>query len=129
MTLKAYLDNIQAQTGKIPRDFLALAEKKGLLRQGVRTGQIVFWLKEDFGLGQGHAMAIVLTLRSATEPKISKDEQIAKHFNGSKARWRKSYDELLSKVHEFGPDISTSPTKTYIYISLLRKIKSLRSSR
>jgi predicted transport protein len=100
---------------------LVLAEKKGLLKQRVKTGQIASWLKEDFGLGQGHAMTIVLTLRSSTEPKISKDEQIAKHFSGSKARWRKSYDELLTKVHEFGPDISTSPTNTYI--SLLRKNK------
>ncbi len=63
MTLKAYLDNIQTQTGKTPQDFLVLAEEKGLLKQGVKTGQIVSWLKEDFGLGQGHAMAIVLTLR------------------------------------------------------------------
>jgi predicted transport protein len=78
-------------------------------------------LKEDFGLGQGHAMAIVLTLKTATEPKEGKDEQIAKHFCGDKARWRKSYDELLTKVNKFGPDVSTSPTKTYI--SLLRKNK------
>ena len=41
MTLKAYLDNIQTQTGKTPQDFLAMAEEKGLLKQGVKTGQIV----------------------------------------------------------------------------------------
>jgi len=121
MTLKAYLDNIQTQTGKTPKDFLVLAEEKGLLKQGVKTGQIVSWLKEDFGLGQGHAMAIVLTLRQATEPKVSKGDQIAKQFSGNKARWRKPYDDLLTKVNEFGPDVSTSPTNTYI--SLLRKNK------
>jgi len=86
MTLKAYLDNIRAQTGKTPQDFLVMAEKKGLLKQGIKTGQIISWLKEDFGLGQGHAMAIVLTLKTATEPKISKDDQVAKHFSGSKIR-------------------------------------------
>jgi hypothetical protein len=121
MTLKAYLDNILAQTGKTPQDFLILAEKKGLLNEGVKTGQIVSWLKEDFGLGQGHAMAVVLTLRQATEPKVGKDEQIAKHFSGNKARWRKSYNDLLTKVHEFGSDVSIAPTNTYI--SLLRKNK------
>jgi predicted transport protein len=121
MTLKAYLDNIQTQTGKTPQDFLALAEKKGLLKQGVKTGQIVSWLKEDFGLGQGHAMAIVLTLRQATEPRISKNDQIAKQFRGNKARWRNTYDNLLARVNEFGLDVSTSPNNTYI--SLLRKNK------
>jgi hypothetical protein len=121
MTLKAYLENIQTQTGKTPQDFLVLAEKKGLLKQGVKTGQIVSWLKEDFGLGQGHAMAIVLTLRQAAEPGISKNDQIAKQFGGNKARWRNAYDNLLARVNVFGPDVSTSPTNTYI--SLLRKNK------
>ncbi|MGZ6346610.1 MAG: DUF5655 domain-containing protein [Anaerolineales bacterium] len=121
MTLKAYLDNIYTQTGKTPQDFLVLAEKKGLLKQGVKTGQIVSWLKDDFGLGQGHAMAIVLTLRQATEPRIGKNDQIAKQFSGTKSRWRKSYDDLVTRINEFGPDVSTSPTNTYI--SLLRKNK------
>jgi Domain of unknown function (DUF5655)/Domain of unknown function (DUF4287) len=116
MTLKAYLDNIKAQTGKTPQDFRVLAEKKGLLKEGVKTGQIVDWLKKDFGLGHGHAMAIVLTLKSATEPKVSKDEQVAKHFKGQKAKWRKSYDNLLEAVSEFGPDIKVAPTSSYISI-------------
>lgn len=47
MTLKAYLDNIEAKTGKTPKDFRVLAEKKGLLREAVKTEQIVSWLKED----------------------------------------------------------------------------------
>jgi hypothetical protein len=121
MTLKAYLDNIQAKTGKTPQDFRVLAEKKGLLKGGVKTGQIVSWLKEDFGLGHGHAMAIVLTLQSATQPKVSKEEQIAKHFNGGKAKWRKPYDELLAKINKFGPEISVALTNTCI--SVLRKAK------
>ncbi len=68
MSFQAYLDNIKAKTGKTPEDFKALAGQKGLLREGVKTGQIVAWLKEDFGLGRGHAMAIVLTLKSASPP-------------------------------------------------------------
>jgi hypothetical protein len=91
------------------------------LKEGVRTGEIVAWLKKDFGLGQGHAMAIVLTLQTATRPKQSKDEQLAKLFRGDKARWRMTYDKLLTTVKEFGPDISIAPTNTYI--SLLRKGK------
>ena len=121
MTLKAYLDNIKAQTGKTPDDFRVLAEKKGLLREGVKTGQIVSWLKEDFGLGHGHAMAIVLMLKSATEPRTTKSENIEKHFSGGKAKWREPYDRLLTKINQVGPDVSVGPTDTYL--SLLRKGK------
>jgi hypothetical protein len=63
VTFQAYIDNIHAKTGKTPEDFKALAEEKGLLRPGVKAGEIVAWLNQDFGLGRGHAMAIVETLR------------------------------------------------------------------
>ncbi len=118
MSLQAYYDNIQAKTGKTPQDFKALAEKKGFLRAGTKTGQIVEWLKQDYGLGRGHAMAIVLSLQSATQPRVSQDEQITKLFRGDRAKWRKTYDQLLARVLKFGPDVSVDPTNSYI--SLLR---------
>jgi hypothetical protein len=40
MLLKAYYENVKAKTGKSPADFKVLAEKKGLIREGVKTGQI-----------------------------------------------------------------------------------------
>jgi len=32
--------------------------EKGKLKSEVKAGEIVAWLKKDFGLGHGHAMAI-----------------------------------------------------------------------
>ena len=63
MSFQAYLDNIKAKTGKGPDDFKKLAEQKGFLqkgklKEGVKAGEIVQWLKDDFSLGHGHAMAI-----------------------------------------------------------------------
>ena len=34
MTLKTYLDNMQSKTGKTLQDFKALAEEKGMLKEG-----------------------------------------------------------------------------------------------
>ena len=63
INLQAYFDNIKKKTGKTPGDFKKLAEKKGLLIKGkikptVKAAEIFNWLKEDFELGRGHAMAI-----------------------------------------------------------------------
>lgn len=63
MSFQAYLDTIKARTGRTPEDFRQLAEAKGLLSdgkvaKGVKAGDVVAWLKDDFGLGRGHAMAI-----------------------------------------------------------------------
>ena len=68
MSFQAYLDNIEARTGKSPADFKKLANEKGFLSGGklradVKAGEIVAWLKKDFELGHGHAMAIVALLK------------------------------------------------------------------
>ena len=63
MSYQAYLDNIKTKTGKSAEDFVKLAEKKGFLQKGklkteTKAGQIVTWLKDEYDLGHGHAMAI-----------------------------------------------------------------------
>jgi hypothetical protein len=68
MSFQAYLDNIQQKTGTTPAEFKQLAAKKGYLengklRGGIKAGIVVAWLKEEFGLGHGHAMAIVALLK------------------------------------------------------------------
>ena len=73
MSFQAYLDNIQAKTGKAPEDFQALAAQKGFtegggLRKGVKAGEVLAWLAEDYGLGRGHGMAIVALLKGMKSP-------------------------------------------------------------
>ncbi len=63
MSFQAYLDNVQNKTGKSPEDLAKLAETKGFLSNGeliktVKATEITNWLKQDFDLGHGHAMAI-----------------------------------------------------------------------
>ena len=58
MSFQAYIDNIRAKTGKTPADFHALALEKGLTGPKIKATQLVNWLKQDFDLGHGHAMAI-----------------------------------------------------------------------
>ena len=71
MSFQAYLDNIKAKTGKTPEDFKQLAEQKGFLEKGqiktsVKATEITNWLKADFDLGHGHAMAIYAAFKGKT---------------------------------------------------------------
>lgn len=68
MSFQAYLDTIETKTGLTPRQFLALAEEKGF-DANTKATPIVAWLKEDYALGQGHAMALVHVITKG--PKIS----------------------------------------------------------
>ena len=68
MSFQTYLDNIQAKTGHTPDDFRRMAAEKGFagpggITAGIKATQITDWLKADFGLGHGHAMAIMALLK------------------------------------------------------------------
>lgn len=68
MSFQAYLDNIKAKTGKTPEDFKKIAEEKGFMIDGklnptTKATEITNWLKSDFELGHGHAMAIYATFK------------------------------------------------------------------
>ena len=68
MTFQGYLNSIERNTGKTPEEFLKWGAEQGFstengLVQGIKVGAIVAALKEEFGLGHGHAMAIVALLK------------------------------------------------------------------
>jgi Domain of unknown function (DUF4287) len=72
MSFQAYIDNIKTKTGKTPADFKKLAGQKGFLSkgklvEGIKAGQILAWLKEDFDLGHGHAMAIYAVFKGRSK--------------------------------------------------------------
>jgi len=68
MSFQAYLDNVELKTGKTPNELISLAKAKGF-GSDTKAGEIIAWLKEDFDLGHGHAMAIVHIIKNG--PKIS----------------------------------------------------------
>jgi hypothetical protein len=73
VSFQAYLDTIRSKTGKGPEDMQALSDARGFseagrLRPGIKAGQIVTWLKDEFGLGHGHAMAVYALLSGKKKP-------------------------------------------------------------
>jgi hypothetical protein len=63
MSFQAYLDTIEKKTGKAPNELLALAKEKGFSAD-TKASEVVDWLKEDFELGRGHAMAFFHVLKN-----------------------------------------------------------------
>ena len=85
MSFQAYLDNIEAKTGKTPQELLDIAKSKGF-DGATKAAEIVDWLMVDFDLGRGHAMALVHVIKHG--PKID-----TKHV-GSGGAHSDSSDEL-----------------------------------
>lgn len=68
MSFQAYLDNIETKTGLTPREFVELARERGF-DETTKATPIVTWLADDYGLGRGHAMALVHVITKG--PQIS----------------------------------------------------------
>lgn len=66
MSFQAYLDNIETKTGKTPEELIALAKDRGY-GPDTKAGEIVEWLKTDFDLGRGHAMALVHVIKNGAK--------------------------------------------------------------
>jgi predicted transport protein len=122
MSFQAYLDNIKAKTGKGPDDFRKLAAKKNLLGPDVKAGEVVAWLKKDFDLGHGHAMAIYATLKGV-DKKQPTTKGVDKYFSGNRLEARPLFDKLMKTVAAFGEDITVAPGTSYI--SILRDKKKI----
>ncbi len=63
MSFQAYLDSLETKTGKTPIEFIVIAKEKGF-GPDAKADEIASWLKQDFDLGHGHAMAIVQVIKN-----------------------------------------------------------------
>lgn len=66
MSFQAYLDNVEAKTGKTPNELITLAKNKGF-DKNTKAGEILNWLKTDFDLGRGHGMAVVYIIKNGAQ--------------------------------------------------------------
>jgi hypothetical protein len=85
MSFQAYLDTVEAQTGITPRQFIELARERGY-GPDTKTTPVLMWLKQDYDLGHGHAMAIVHVIKNG--------EKITGKHVGSTGSHRDAKDHL-----------------------------------
>lgn len=58
MSFQAYIDNITTKTGKTPNQIREEALIQGVITADMKATVFTDWLKKEYQLGQGHAMAL-----------------------------------------------------------------------
>jgi len=95
MSFQAYLDTIEQKTGLTPRQLVDLAHERGF-DETTKATPIVEWLAADYGLGRGHAMAMVHV--------ITKGPQISTKHIGTDGVHRDATDTLWLDGAATNPD-------------------------
>lgn len=86
MSFQAYLDNIEEKTGLTPRQFIERAQERGF-GPGTKSGEIVAWLADDYGLGRGHAMALVKVITTGAQISDKHVNTGGSHSDPSNLLW------------------------------------------
>ena len=86
MSFQAYLDNIDDKTGLTPREFITAAAERGY-GPGTKAGEIIAWLADDYGLGRGHAMALVHVITKGPQIDAKHVGTDTSHSDASATLW------------------------------------------
>jgi hypothetical protein len=87
MSFQAYIDAIETKTGMTPRALLAVAAARGFEGPQVKAGPVVEWLKEDYGVGRGHAMAFVYVIKNGAKISTKHVGTAGAHRDESDTLW------------------------------------------
>ena len=87
MSFQAYLDAIEDRTGRTPRQLVAEAHARGLSGPTVKAGDVIAWLKADYGVGRGHAMALVHVIRNGATISTKHVGSTGSHRDESDTLW------------------------------------------
>lgn len=87
VSFQAYLDTIEDKTGLTPRQLVDIAEERGLTDPSVKAGTILEWLKDDYGLGRGHGMALVHVIKNGPTIATKHVGSTGSHRDASDTLW------------------------------------------
>lgn len=111
--LATQIANIEKATGRSLGEWNALIAASGLQKHG----QIVAWLKTEYGLSHGTANRLALkALEAAAGGAPSGMELVDAHYSGRNTTLRPLYDLVIATVTGFGPDVELAPKKAWVSV-------------
>ena len=120
MSFQAYLDNIEEKTGKTPKQFIAEAKKKKLTEHK----DIIAWLKQDYGLGLGHARALAYVIQHGPNFEVRQTTGPHRDTSGTLKLSGKSKSDGKSNSNDLPSNLS-APAQRALAAAGIKNLKQL----
>jgi hypothetical protein len=108
--LRSQLRNIETTYGRSIEQWIELIRSTGARRHG----EIVTWLKSEHGLAHGAANRVALVALDRLMPKPESADPTESLYAGSKASLLPVHEQVMTVVHDLGPDVEVAPRKGYL---------------
>jgi len=116
------IENLHKNTGKTLEQWIEIVNQKQL----VKHGEMVSFLKTEYGLGHGFANLVAhRSLGSDAASAASVEQLIDKQYKG-KEHFQPLYNYLLAEIQKFGPDIEIVPKNAYVSLRRKRQFAMLQ---
>jgi hypothetical protein len=117
------VNNMPEKTGKSLAEWLKIVAKSKLEKHG----EILKYLKSEYGIGHGFANLIAHHHRNA-DSGGGESDLVARQYAGAKAGLEPIYDALIKIVVGFGKDVEISPKKTYVSLRRSKQFALIQPS-
>jgi predicted transport protein len=122
--LQSMIDNLKKNSGKSLEEWIKLVKKTGLEKHG----EILKFLKSEHGFTHGYANLVSMKARSADAGSAESSDQLIDDQYKNKENLKPFYNNLISKIKNFGNDIEIAPKKAYVSIRRKKQFALIQPS-
>jgi len=118
------IDNLPEKTGKSLQEWFKVLTAASFEKHG----QMVKYLKNEFGITHGFANTIVLLFRQEQAGGPPKKEDLVAKQYAKKPELKELYDVLIDAVRQFGEDVELAPKKAYVSLRRSKQFAIIQPS-
>ena len=128
--MRAVIANLPAKTGRGFDEWVALTREQAIDQLGMsRNGEVVNWLKREYGLGHSTAFILAAEALKPADYVAPTDEQlIDAQYAGAKAALRPIFERVLAYVMTLGDDVRIETRQSYVAFARAKQFALIQPS-
>lgn len=128
--MRAVIANLPAKTGRSFDEWVTLIREQAIAGRGMsKNGEVVTWLKREYGLGHSTAFILAAEALKPADYVAPTDEQLIDAlYAGPKAALRPIFERVLAYVTALGGDVRIETRQSYVAFARAKQFALIQPS-